>query len=844
MLDPQGIPRMIPTEQQQAAIQAGAKPAVKMLDPQGTPRWIPQDQQDAATQAGAKLADQPPPPAAAAPPTPQQGNGPVDAQGKPFNYPSLPQQLTTAREQTKGFIKGGMQTLAGMVDLANTGHYTGGNGTPFSGTPVPTSEGAQHFTNWLRSHAQINNPDQEVGNFVETASEFLPLMGEGTADAASKYATQTDLAKFAQKYPKLAAVWNSAITHVAQTAVRTGAEQGVQTALKTEDPEKTGEAAATGALTGGVLSTVGEAIPTLTRRVGNAISDTIEGLRPGTRTVAGADFATQPKAPAKPVLRNVEDVVQDPATQAVDEALGNIGKTGVAKSINRTNKMRAPEAQIIPPARRLPGRSGFQVGPAAEPTPVVEGQTAFEPGKQQTGSRTVEGKGPGKFDLPQYSPELHDAASEAAAAEGTMGATNPQPEPQGSHREPTWQYRNQVRPGSAEPGTDVAKGPGTMILTDDGQAMSPERARQQLAQYDRVLNDPAEVDEMGVRQHQAILKAREDMAGQLGRYDNFAASQPHFPEHDALEMVRNTDSLGDAGEQLKAAHKPFWQAADEASGNQWTDLREREKWIRDKLSSPHPVGNYDDLQQELKQNQADQMAFFDKYRTTVAPHDWARARSGYQDGIVLSNLDDFLQRKFGGVSQELEQRGIASGNKRQRVFQPGADFNQQLEDFYNDGIRGEETNRKVLQRTIGQDHMDALHDLGIMFNSTERMRQSQNLTKSILTSIHHHYNGVRGILAGGAGGGMLFAHELGKGLGVGAIPMLTGTGAGINRYITERLITDPDFLKTFSYAIKNNVPPRTAGPLLAARIIAQWKNQPLKEQKQQQPPEPTNAPSQ
>jgi hypothetical protein len=192
-----------------------------------------------------------------------------------------------------------------------------------------------------------------------------------------------------------------------------------------------------------------------------------------------------------------------------------------------------------------------------------------------------------------------------------------------------------------------------------------------------------------------------------------------------------------------------------------------------------------------------------------------------------------MQQKFGGISRELEQRGILSGNKRQRVFQPGQNFNQQLDNFYSDG-----TNREVLQRTIGQDHMDALHDLGLMFNSTDRMEQAQGLTKNILTSIRHHYLGVRGILAGGAGAGMLLADQGARALGVGSVPMLTGTASGINRYITERLITDPAFLKTFSYAIKNNIPARTAGPLLAARLIAQWKNQPLKEQKQQQQQQP------
>jgi hypothetical protein len=738
--------------------------------------------------------------------------------------PTDPMGLRKGWEQVKGVAKGAARSAAGLVDVA------GRVANPY--TNYTESPQVRQLTDAVRARTQATNPEQEKGDFVESMLEFLPLMEEeGPAAAkslAEKFGVGADLAKFADKYPKIASVFN-VLKAGMTTAARAGAEQGAQTYVKTGgDVGASVKSAETGATVGGVLGAGAQAVG----ETGAAIAR----ARPGARDIAGASFETRPTGDA--LLRNLKDVQQDPATQAVDEALGNVAKTGVANSINRSNAARAPEGTIIPPSRRLPGRGGFTVGPAAEPTPVVEGQTAFDPGKQQTGTRVVEGKGPGSFDLPQYSPELADAAADSAAKEGTLGAPNPQPEPQGSHREPIFQYRNATRPGSPEPGTDVARGPGTFILTDDGQAMAPERARQQLTQYDRILNDPNEVSELGVRQHQDIQQAREDLAGQLSRYDNYAASQPHLPPIDAVAAVRNTDSLGDAAAQLKAAHAPFWQAADQASGGEWTALREREKWLQNRLNSNQPVGNYDDLSAELKQNQQAQMDFFDKYKTTVSPQEWQTARNGYQDGMVLGNLDNLFQRKFGGISRELEQRGLATGNQRQRVFQPGANFNQQLEDFYNTG-----TNRQVLERTIGQDHMDSLHDLGLLFNSTDRMKQTQNLVGNIMTSIRHHYHGVRGMVAGGAGGGMLIAHQLGMsgaadlGLGGGilSVPMLTGTASGISRYIGEKILTDPSYLKIFNYALENGVPARTAGPLLAARLISQWQNQSNKQPRGAQP---------
>ena len=459
----------------------------------------------------------------------------------------LPAMARRDWERVKGAVKGAAHTAAGALDLANTPIARPTDGSPYA---VP---GIRHLTDAVRERTQINNTDQETGDFVESALEFLPMMEEEAPGAikslAEKFGMGQDLAKFAQKYPKLASAWN-VLRAGAETAARAGGEQGAQTYVKTGgDVPKTVAATETGAAVGGLLGAG-------TAAAGEA-GEAINARRAGSRTVAGAKFETQPKT-GDVLLRNLKDVTQDPATQAVDEALGNVAKTGVANSLNRANAARAPEGEIIPPARRLPGRGGFTVGPAAEPTPVVEGQTAFEPGKQQTGTKVVEGKGPGQFDYPGYAPELFDADAEQAAQEGTLGASRPLAPQQGSHREPTFQYRNAVKPGSPEPGVDTATGPGVMILHDsvltgeDGtrslQAMSPQRARQQLAQYDQILKRPDEVEQMGVRKAQDIQRARQDIAGQLDRYDDYAASQPHFPPHNTLEAVRNTSSLGDASE--------------------------------------------------------------------------------------------------------------------------------------------------------------------------------------------------------------------------------------------------------------------------------------------------------
>lgn len=119
MIDPQGIARQIPSEQVEAATQAGAKPATKIVDPQGTPRWIPNDQVDAAVQAGGKRfgAVESPiqPPGVAAPSL----RTPGEMETSELGY--MQENTDTAARNVGGVAMGGVKgmqgTLKGAIDL-------------------------------------------------------------------------------------------------------------------------------------------------------------------------------------------------------------------------------------------------------------------------------------------------------------------------------------------------------------------------------------------------------------------------------------------------------------------------------------------------------------------------------------------------------------------------------------------------------------------------------------------------------------------------------------------------------------------------------------------------------
>jgi hypothetical protein len=731
----------------------------------------------------------------------------------PTPKPSLWQQIKTEAAPTvgniKGMVKGGEKTAAGLVDTA--GAYLGGE-TPFA-PPVtisptgPTQQAFHTAATWLRKNTDTSkDPYQKEGDIAESVLEFMALPEADEAKLAGeipgiadRFSSAGKLIKTLQGDDKLARVFRVGLEGL-KAGTRAGLEQGEQTLVKTGDPTQAKEAGKTGAVIGGAMGGAGSAA-TETR-------EALQATRPGTRTLAGAKFDTLANGQLN--LAPLTPGTVDAATAATDEATGNIGKTAVANSLNRSNAARpkavAPETD---PARLLPGRAGFEMQTAGEPTPTGA-RIAFDPGKQQIGTRVVEGKGPGQFDLARY-----EGQPPTPTGEGELTQ-------QGSHREPIYQYRNAVKPGQeAEIATDTpTTGGGPMILTNDGKASSVEKARAQLAQYNRILDDPDSLGEMGVRQHQQLLDAHADLSEQLRRYDNHAASQPNFPMHDVVSAVRSTDDLASAAQQLKDAHAPFWQKADELSGGEWTQLREQEKFLEKKIYGPNPTGNLEDIQQQLADNQKKQMDFFDRYRTQLNPQEWETHRSGYQDGIVLSNLNNVVERHFNGIT-----RGdVAARGKLQRVFQPSANFNQQLEDFYNKG-----SNRQVLERTIGPDHMLDLKELGQLFENSDRRDAAKGLLDSIGSAIRRHHWGIGGLAGGGLAYGL--THSIGAGAGILGGAAAAGTVSGTLRYITDRLATDPEFAKSFIYATTNKVAPRIAGPLLASRLLQSAKTQNLKQPK-------------
>lgn len=188
-------------------------------------------------------------------------------------------------DTAKGFIKGGMHTVAGLLtllgkgtsaqtSLVNRGAQAIGNATGLTPTQIPdtVADHVKDAADWINAHAQDHGIWQHVGDFGESAIELLTPDGlaglAGDAGKAGNLAEKTGeittkatqlaeaskVAKMLDAYPKI-----KALVMIGAKAAKTGGEVGAQTLVKTGgDLPAAGESAATGAVLGGAGEALGE----------------------------------------------------------------------------------------------------------------------------------------------------------------------------------------------------------------------------------------------------------------------------------------------------------------------------------------------------------------------------------------------------------------------------------------------------------------------------------------------------------------------------------------------------------------------------------------------------------
>lgn len=678
------------------------------------------------------------------------------------------------------------------------GFKTALNQTGETAMNIVGKTGLDRLPGWQRSaaetHANASRPldtaGGKAGAVIENIIEFAA--GDELLKGATILTKMNELRPFAEALKK-----SPMLTRILGNAIRTSAVSGGQTAVHGGSAED----ALVSAAVGGAGSAALEGVPAAVR----AGREALHGMRPTSLNIAGGEFPVLAKGKGLN-LPPVEEVAVDPASAAVDASTKTLGQRAVARSLTRSNAARpTPMPRITDEARMLEAPEGSASGMRVQGGPTTEareGELLQPARKKQIGTEVREGKGPGKFDVERY----NTGEEPPPTGEGELTQ-------RGSHREPKFQYLTSTKPGSPAAAADVTTGPGALILTADGKAASVGRARAQLSQYERILDDPAILEEMGVRQHQQIVEAHADLQDQLRRYDDYAASEAHFPEHQVADVLANTHDLGTAGQQIMDAHRPFWQRADALSNNEFTALDKQRKGLLRAIRSDSSTASRLDKIDDLKNVTDDMDALFDKHRANFSPEEWQTAKNGYREGATLQELHNIFEAGFDGNTKEdalLRPAKAGQSGGLKRVFDPSKRMNSSLEDLYQK--RGD-----VLEKTIGKDGMLDLKEITQLFQNSQRRGATKSLMNNISSSIRRHGWAVGGLAGLGAYGP---EHAIGTALGAfGLGTAAEGTVSGTAKTIVDRLTTDPDFAKRFIYAAKNDVSPRIAGPLLANMLI-------------------------
>jgi hypothetical protein len=720
-------------------------------------------------------------------------------------------------QEASGFVKGAEKTGAGVLELANK--YS----PPIGRNPAATSAAIQNTADWLRRNTETHGWEQ-VGDIGETVAELMeggPAVEEAGAKALSfgdHLMNAAKQAKILEAHPVIARMVRVGLD-ATKAAARGGAEMGGQTFVKTGgDPDAALDAAEGGAAIGGVLGGVGSAA----REAGQAATDYAGKVRPQIRTIDDVDtpiLASQNRN-ASPAAIDAADIRENPDYRAKQQAAAaqiteKGAQTAVRKSLTELNAGRVTPT-VTDPARMLAAPEDakpyqFTMDLAGgDPEATREGTSAFDPRKQHIGTRVVEGKGPGTFDLNQYSPELADAAAERAAQDGTLGA-NVSPEPQGSHREPIFQYLNSVKPSQEGSGVieGLQGGRGTMTFS------GPEQAVSGLSQLENVMRSSRFAD-MEPAIQTRIQNAAKGLQNQLDDFNAYRIKNPHFAPVDIDAAAQHTGDFSQGADQLEQAVQPVYNKLDEVSGGQWGKLRKIEQNMRRIINSPTTPEAYASAMAKLEDTRTQMQNILDTNKEQISEPEWRQANRVYRDASTMRDIHDALEKSYNGVDADTAAATASDPGGGIPRIMTGSDAGfKRLQ-----ALR--QSRPQDIERVLGTKGYTNLYRMTDLLKDPEEAPVAKNMMKQIGTVLRRHGRALGGLSASGVAGGLL-GHGLGGGVGA-ATGVAAGTMSGViaeayTRKVIHDIATNPALTDRFIYAVRNRASVRVAAPLIASMIL-------------------------
>ena len=783
---------------------------------------------------GGAAADAPPP---GPPPPPAPSADPYAAfGGAAAPSSSIKDTLTAVGDNlsapitgpVSGAIKGLGSTAAGIIELANK--YS----PEIGAHPEKTHAAMEATANFLREHTQTHGFFEGLGEAGESAFELMGLpeldvlgVGAKAASGADKLSEAARVAKFLQGSSKTAKVVRVGLDTI-KSAARAGVENAGQTYVKTGgDTEAAEDAGIIGGAVGGVVGGGTSAYRTARK----AASDLAEEIRPQSRTISDVPVETlaSQSRNASPAAADAAKIQETPEYRAKQQAAAakitqTEAQNSVRKSLTELNAGRETPT-VTDPARILPAPEDakpyqFTMDLAgAEPTPTREGQMAFDPGKQHLGSRTVEGKGPGQFDLASYSPELFDAETQRAAEEGTLGASRPLAPQEGSHREPIWQYRTSVKPDQADAASKgiiegLQGGRGTMTFS------GPEQAVSGLNQLQNIIDSPR-FPEMADAQQARVKNAAASLRQQLDDFNAYRIKNPHFNPVDIDAAAQHTGDFSQGADQLEQAVQPVYDQLDAASNGEWGRLRKIEQNMRRIVNNPTTPEALDAASARLSDTQGKMEKILADNKESINEPEWRAANRVYRDASTMRDIHGALEQSYNGVDPDVAEatKNDPSGGIPRIMTGSDAGF-KRLQ-----ALR--QSRPEDVQRVLGKGYVN-LYRMTDLLKDPQEAVAAKSMMKQIGTVLRRHGRALGGLGLGGIVGGAV-GHGVGGAVGAG-FGAAGGTMAGVlaeayTRRVIHRIATDPVLADRFIYAVKNKVSPRIAAPLIAS-MFTQSERQP------------------
>ena len=631
-------------------------------------------------------------------------------------------------------------------------------------------KGMMDTAQWFTDHADSHGFWEGLGSTGESIAEMmggeglLKLLPEASKageamSLADKLKNTQRVASFLESHPKIAKLMAVGM-RTAHTVGEAGAAAGTQTYVKSGgDADETAEGAAMG-VAGGAA---GEAI--------GAVGG--QALR---AAKAGMERLGRPSATV--------------------DAVGEAARGVLGDRIDATNATR-----VTAPPNPNAEPYTFEIG--GTPTRDYRvGNMAQDAGKQQVGTRVVAGKGTAgppaydpadlqkylRFDdqgRPTYMrPDKYEGVglgddgqpSYPDAAGNTRDQANPD-QPDGSHKEPIFQYKPTPRDPTLEPGADRADGGGTLRTTD------PKVASAHMATLERAIGGE-DFDAMPAAQRSQLLASRDDIKGQIGEYyrqqQAAGGGKPNFEPINSQQAIQATGSFADAADSLHQAGVEVYDHANNVTGGQWQALDQYIGKLQDKLGEEPFAAGRADLRKQIGHAQGIMSEILENPSNGFSADDVAQAKKNFRAKYVLQDAHQAISPIYAIEQQD----GAVTGQYR---GMNGSQLGSRWDEF----LKANPDARDI----IGADRSNTLRDL---FRQNETLAARKRFGSAVLS--------VSSALAGYHFGGLMGAAES------------TGAYHGV-RYVLKSIVSNPKIAKNILFAIDSGARPDNYGRAIAQMII-------------------------